>query len=124
MNRELALSGILLTMCDPRIKLAEQVVADVRAHFGPLVFETVIPRAVRLAEAPGFGLPITLYDPGSRASEAYRAVTDEFLVRTEAVPSVSWAGRGWGGADGGMVEGAVDLADGRPRVSTGMGGSE
>jgi hypothetical protein len=57
------------------------VVADVRSHFGPLVHDTVIPRAVRLAEAPGFGLPITMYDPGSRASAAYRALASEFLAR-------------------------------------------
>jgi chromosome partitioning protein len=80
-NPRLDLAGILLTMFDPRVRLAEQVVADVREHFGSVVFETVVPRAIRLAEAPGFGMPITMYDPGSKAASAYRSVADEFLKR-------------------------------------------
>jgi chromosome partitioning protein len=123
-NPGLAVTGILLTMFDPRIRLAEQVVADVRAHFGTLVFETVIPRAVRLAEAPGFGVPITLYDPGSRASEAYRALAGEFLARGAAAPAASWTGARWRGADRPMAEGGMDPATAPSSVSTGMGGSE
>ena len=123
-NPALAVSGILLTMFDPRIKLAEQVVADVRAHFGPLVFETVIPRAVRLAEAPGFGLPITLYDPGSRASEAYRAVAEEFLARDRVAPLAAWTGKGWNGAAAVTGDASADPAEEHSRVSTGRGGSE
>jgi chromosome partitioning protein len=80
-NERLWASGVVLTMFDPRIRLAEQVVADVRRNLGSLVFETVIPRAVRLAEAPGFGLPITAYDPGSRAAASYRALAEEVWSR-------------------------------------------
>jgi len=80
-NDALRASGVLLTMFDPRIRLAEQVVADVRSNLGSLVYETVIPRAVRLAEAPGFGLPITVYDPGSRAAASYRALAEELWSR-------------------------------------------
>jgi chromosome partitioning protein len=86
-NPKLSVTGIVLTMFDPRVRLAEQVVADVRAHFGPLVHDTVIPRAVRLAEAPGFGMPITMYDPGSRASATYRALASEFLARDPRLSS-------------------------------------
>src|SRR5207244_1382429 len=65
-NPHLRLSGIVLTMFDPRTKLSEQVVAEVRRYFGHRVYNTVIPRTVRLSEAPGFGQPITVYDPGSK----------------------------------------------------------
>jgi chromosome partitioning protein len=80
-NPRLCLSGIVLTMFDPRTRLADQVVADVREHFGTVVYESVIPRSVRLAEAPGFGQPITRYDPFSRGAEAYRALAVEVLKR-------------------------------------------
>lgn len=80
-NERLEAGGVVLTMFDPRIRLAEQVVADVRANLGRLVLDTLIPRAVRLAEAPGFGLPITEYDPRSRAAAAYRALAEELWSR-------------------------------------------
>ena len=80
-NHALRLTGILLTMFDPRTRLAEQVVAEVRAYFGPLVYESVIPRQVRLAEAPSFGQPITRYDPTSRGAQAYRRLAQEVLSR-------------------------------------------
>src|SRR5439155_6034043 len=70
-----------MTMYDGRTKLAEQVVAEVKAYFGPRVYESVIPRSVRLAEAPGFGQPITRYDPGSRGAMAYVALAGELLTR-------------------------------------------
>jgi chromosome partitioning protein len=76
-NPRLRLSGILLTMFDPRTRLADQVVAEVRAFFGTRVYDTIIPRSVRLAEAPGFGRPITRYDPASRGAEAYRGLAEE-----------------------------------------------
>ncbi len=80
-NPRLALTGIVLTMFDPRTRLADQVVAEVREYFGPAVYETVIPRSVRLAEAPGFGRPITLYDPSSPGAASYRSLAREVLDR-------------------------------------------
>jgi chromosome partitioning protein len=76
-NPRLRLSGILLTMFDPRTRLADQVVAEVRAFFGARVYDSIIPRSVRLAEAPGFGRPIARYDPASRGAEAYRRLAEE-----------------------------------------------
>ena len=76
-NPGLKFSGIVLTMFDPRTRLAEEVVREVRGHFEGLVYEAVVPRSVRLSEAPSFGQPIALYDPKSKGSEAYRAVARE-----------------------------------------------
>ena len=90
-NPDLRLSGIVMTMFDGRTKLSEQVVAEVRKYFGARVFDTVIPRTVRLSEAPGYGQPITIYDPGSKGSKAYRALALELAARgpeEEAVPQV------------------------------------
>jgi len=84
LNPELRLTGIVLTMYDSRTKLSEQVVAEVRRYFGPRVYDTIIPRTVRLSEAPGFGKPITTYDPESKGARAYRQLAAEFLER-EAV---------------------------------------
>src|SRR5688572_15960010 len=71
-------------MYDKRTKLSEQVVAEVRRYFGPRVYDTIIPRTVRLSEAPGFGRPITTYDSGSKGAKAYRRLAREFIER-EAV---------------------------------------
>jgi chromosome partitioning protein len=81
LNPRLRLTGIVITMFDSRTKLAEQVVAEVRRYFGSRVYDTVIPRTVRLSEAPGFGMPITAYDPSSKGAEAYRDLAKEFLAR-------------------------------------------
>jgi chromosome partitioning protein len=77
LNPTLDVRGIVLTMYDARTKLADQVEAEVRAHFGPKVYETVVPRTVRLSEAPSFGQPIIVFDPTSRGSKAYRALAKE-----------------------------------------------
>ena len=77
-NQDLRLEGILMTMFDGRTRLSQDVVQEVRDHFGDAVYETVIPRSVRLGEAPSFGKPITAYDPSSRAAMAYRAFAEEF----------------------------------------------
>jgi chromosome partitioning protein len=82
-NRELELGGILMTMFDRRTNLSAQVVADVREHFGARVYDTVIPRSVRLSEAPSFGKCIFEYDPTGSGAKAYRALADEFLRRHE-----------------------------------------
>jgi chromosome partitioning protein len=78
-NPRLRLTGIVLTMFDPRTRLADQVVAEVRAYFGDRVYDNIIPRSVRLAEAPGFGRPIIRYDPQSKGAAAYRALAREVL---------------------------------------------
>jgi chromosome partitioning protein len=81
LNPNLRLTGIVLTMYDSRTKLSEQVVAEVRRYFGPRVYDTIIPRTVRLSEAPGFGKPITAYDPSSKGARAYRELAREVLER-------------------------------------------
>ena len=80
-NPELRLSGIVMTMFDPRTKLSEQVVAEVRRFFGEIVYDVIIPRTVRLSEAPGFGQPITVYDPKSKGAETYRSLAREVALR-------------------------------------------
>lgn len=77
LNQELEMRGIVLTMYDARTKLAEQVESEVREHFGTKVYTTVIPRTVRLSEAPSFGQPITTFDPTSRGAIAYRDLAKE-----------------------------------------------
>lgn len=78
-NQQLRLTGIVLTMYDPRTKLSEQVVEEVRRYFGERVYRTIIPRTVRLSEAPGFGQPITVYDPRSKGAERYRQLALEVI---------------------------------------------
>jgi len=81
LNSELKIEGILLTMFDKRNNLSHQVAEEVRRHFGPLVFDTVIPRNVRLSEAPSFGKPIILYDIDSRGAESYLELAKELLSK-------------------------------------------
>jgi chromosome partitioning protein len=81
LNPTLKIGGVLLTMFDTRTNLAHQVVEEVRAFFGDQVFHTVIPRNVRLSEAPSFGLPVALYAPRSMGAEAYASVAEEVLAR-------------------------------------------
>jgi chromosome partitioning protein len=80
-NPKLELIGVVMTMFDGRTKLSQQVVSEVREHFGEKVFETVIPRTTRLAEAPSFGKPIIHYDKYSAGASAYEVLTQEFLQR-------------------------------------------
>lgn len=77
LNPRLDLSTILLTMYDGRTRLADQVATEVRNHFGDKVCKTVIPRSVRLSEAPSFGQPVTVHDPHSAGAVAYRALAEE-----------------------------------------------
>ena len=81
LNPGLGIAGILLTMVDGRTRLASQVEAEVRRHFGDLVFTTTVPRSVRLAEAPSHGLPATAYDRRSAGAEAYWKVAMELVER-------------------------------------------
>lgn len=89
-NTELAIDGVLLTMFDARLNLSRQVATDAREFFGERVFRTVVPRNVRLAEAPSFGKPIILYDIASVGAQAYMSVARELLER-QAKPSDSEA---------------------------------
>jgi chromosome partitioning protein len=81
MNEQLVIDGVLLTMYDARLNLSRQVVTDAREYFGAKVFDTVIPRNVRLAEAPSFGKPILLYDVTSVGAQAYLGVARELIER-------------------------------------------
>ncbi len=81
LNPDLEISGVLLTMYDSRTNLSDQVVQEVRKFFGERVYRTIIPRSVRLAEAPSHGKPITLYDPSSRGAQAYQALAQEVISR-------------------------------------------
>ena len=81
LNARLEIAGVLLTMTDGRTKLSADVEAEVRKHFGELVFDAVVPRSVRVAEAPSHGLPVTHYDRRSRGAEAYWKVAMELVER-------------------------------------------
>src|ERR1700723_1924694 len=80
-NKDLDIEGVLLTMYDDRTNLAQQVTENLRQFFKDKLLKTVIPRNVRLAEAPSYGKPVMLYDPKSRGAEAYRDLADELLQR-------------------------------------------
>ncbi|MGH9367078.1 MAG: ParA family protein, partial [Thermoanaerobaculia bacterium] len=83
-NPEAKLEGIVLTMFDERTNLGRQVIEDIRKHMGDRVYQTVIPRSVRLAEAPSFGKPVLAYDVKSKGAQAYLALAREFLKRRGA----------------------------------------
>jgi chromosome partitioning protein len=82
LNPDLEINGVVLTMYDARTNLSAEVAAEVRRHLGATVYETLIPRSVRLSEAPSYGRPIALYRPDSRGAEAYSALAEEFLARS------------------------------------------
>jgi chromosome partitioning protein len=80
LNPSLEMAGVLITMHDDRTRLAKDVERELREHLPARVFETVVPRSVRIAEAPSFGLPVSEHDPKSSGSVAYRALADEVLA--------------------------------------------
>jgi chromosome partitioning protein len=82
-NPRLELTGVVMTMYDSRTNLSQQVVSEVRQHFKERVFETMIPRSTRLAEAPSFGKPIMYYDKHSTGAAAYELLAQEFLARLD-----------------------------------------
>lgn len=93
-NEGLAIDGVILTMYDARLNLSRQVATEAREYFGVKVFHTVIPRNVRLAEAPSFGKPIILYDIASAGAQAYLAAAEELVTRTaQADKRTAKAGR-------------------------------
>jgi chromosome partitioning protein len=136
LNPRLRITGFLLTMYDARTKLSEQVAAEVRGHFGDLVYGTVIPRSVRLSEAPSYGEPVVTMDPGARGSIAYtllaREVEDRYgLGRRRgamppapgARPATRLAPPGPGGRGHGTVAPAPPgLVEAHPRPSPWGGG--
>jgi len=81
LNKELEIEGIILSMFDNRTKLCNEVVSEVKKYFDDKVYKTTIPRNIRLAEAPSFGLPIMLYDDKCKGAEAYEELANEFLDR-------------------------------------------
>jgi chromosome partitioning protein len=83
LNEKLAIDGVLLTMYDARLNLSRQVAADAREYFGPKVFQSVIPRNIRLAEAPSFGKPIIVYDISSAGAQAYMSAAKELIDRQQ-----------------------------------------
>ena len=80
LNPDLELEGILMTMSDNRTNLSNDVMNEVKEHFPALLYDTIIPRSVRLGEAPSFGQPINIYDPKSKGAEAYRALAQEVIA--------------------------------------------
>jgi chromosome partitioning protein len=82
-NPNLAIEGIVMTMFDARTRLGADVVAEVREHFGDLVYETIIPRNVRISEAPSFGQPVVFFDPLCRGAIAYKLLAEEFIEKHE-----------------------------------------
>jgi len=85
LNRELTVAGVLLTMADDRTKLGRQVASEVRAFFKDLVFNTTIPRNIKVGESPSHGLPVILYDARSKGAEAYLALAREVLTARSGV---------------------------------------
>ena len=81
LNPGLSMEGVLLTMFDSRTNLSLQVAEEVKRHFPGQVYATVIPRNVRLSEAPSHGKPISAYDPYSRGAEAYKLLAEEMIAR-------------------------------------------
>jgi chromosome partitioning protein len=92
LNPRLTLAGVIATMWDERTNLSRQVLEEIRRHFGAAVFENVVPRNVRLGEAPSFGKPILLYDVKSKGAEAYLGIARELLRRDDGKPGASAAG--------------------------------
>ena len=103
LNPGLAIEGLLLTMFDQRNRLSRQVEEEVRQFFPDQVFDTVIPRNVRLGESPSHGLPIILYDPSCRGAQSYVALAQEILTRkptTVVAQKMNRPDHFWGGIDG------------------------
>ncbi len=96
LNPELGISGVVLTMYDARTRLSAEVANEVRSHLADAVFDTIVPRSVRLSEAPSHGKPIALYRPDSKGAEAYEALAHELRARRDAaaaaVPATAAAG--------------------------------
>ncbi len=117
-NPALAIEGILLTMYDDRTTLSKQVAADLRSFFGAQVFETIIPRNVRLAEAPSHGMPVMFYDIHSKGAESYIQLAKEVIANAQ-----KRVGQGIERADSGAGAAAADTAASAAAAGAGFGGS-
>src|SRR5207247_9413032 len=120
-NETLELEGILRTMFDPRNNLANEVSAQLIMHFGDKVFRTIIPRNIRLAEAPSFGKPVLFHDRESRGALAYLALAGEMIRREEEELEQAATATAAGGAGGAGGGGALD--DGAAGGGTADGGT-
>ena len=112
LNPALQVKGVVLTMYDGRTNLSAEVAAEVRRHLGAAVYDTIVPRNVRLAEAPSYGLPVALYAPDSRGAEAHRELADELRRRdgkgeTGSVPPIAIDALGAGRSTGSPVASPV-----------------
>ena len=87
LNKDLKVEGVVLTMYDDRATISRQIVSEIKRYFSKTLYEIVIPRNIRLSEAPSHGKPIVLHDPKCRGARAYQALTDEFLARQEKTES-------------------------------------
>jgi len=85
LNRDLKIIGLLRVMFDPRATLGQQVSAELEKHFGEKVFKTIVPRNVRLAEAPSYGVPGVLFDKASKGAQAYFAFANEMIERVKTI---------------------------------------
>jgi hypothetical protein len=115
-NPSLAIEGILLTMYDDRTTLSKQVAADLRSFFGTQVFESVIPRNVRLAEAPSHGKPVIFYDIHSKGAESYIQLAKEVIANAE-----KRSGQGTGRTDSGAGPTAATAAAAAAAAGAGVG---
>jgi chromosome partitioning protein len=136
-NPSLAIEGILLTMYDDRTTLSKQVAADLRSFFGGQVFETVIPRNVRLAEAPSHGMPVMFYDIHSKGAESYIQLAKEVIANAQkrvgpgtersdqgaGVQSAAAARAGASGGVGGTPASSTTTTDDSSGTSGGGGGA-
>src|SRR5207237_7427312 len=94
LNRSLRILGIVMTMYDSRTNLSAQVVNEVKGHFPNEIFNTLVPRSVRLSEAPSYGLTILEYDPNSRGALSYAALAEEVVARSRAATTPGYAREG------------------------------
>lgn len=113
LNDRLGVEGVVLTMADFRTKLTGDVIHEVRNFFGSKVYDVIVPRSVRLSEAPSRGLPITLYDPSSSGAQAYRALAER-LRKENFHDGNAWAGQGNPGADPGGKPPSTEGSDAGP----------
>ena len=90
LNSELSIRGILLTMYDKRNKLSGEVEKEARDYFKDKVYQTVVPRNVRLSEAPSHGMPVIFYDKSCPGSKSYLSFTDEFINQEKIMESAAW----------------------------------
>ena len=114
LNPDLAIKGVVLTMYDSRTNLSAEVNAEVRKHLGATVFDTIVPRSVRLSEAPSYGLPIALYRPDSKGADAYASLAAEFRARDGRPVAGSSAANPQPG-DAALARTDAANADGGPR---------